>query len=383
MTTSSLQPILEKAVAGQRVSREEGVRLYEEADGVALGEAADRIRRRLHPNNLGTFVVDRNINYTNACVADCSFCAFYRPPGHPESYLLPTPEILRRVGELVGLGGTQVLFQGGLDPSIPFSYYEELCRTVKAHYPQAHLHSFSAPEIDTMAQVTGLNYREVFERLKAAGLDSMPGGGAEILVERVRQAVSPKKLSAAGWFAVHRAAHEAGLKTTATMTYGMVETPAERVEHLIALRDLQDATGVFRAFIPWSFQRGHTVLDTPPAGGMEYLRIIALSRILLDNVPNVQAGWVTEGPKLAQLALSFGANDFGGILIDEVVVGATGVVYRVDREEALRLIRGAGRVPAQRNTQYEILKIFPSSEGEIASSALNLSQATPTRVSSQ
>ena len=202
-----------------------------------------------------------------------------------------------------------------------------------------------------------MSYAQIFERLKAAGLDSMPGGGAEILVERVRQAVSPKKLSTAGWFAVHEAAHKAGLKTTCTMTYGLGETDAERVEHLIKLRDLQDKTQGFRAFIPWSFQRGHTVLDIPPTGGMEYLRIIALARLVLDNIPHIQAGWVTEGPKLAQLALSFGADDFGGILVDEVVVGATGMIYRVDKEEAVRLIRGAGRTPAQRNTKYEILHV--------------------------
>ena len=354
MTTETL---LQEAVAGRRLSAEESLRLYEEAGLVDLGRAADEVRRRLCPENLGTFVVDRNINYTNACVADCSFCAFYRKPGHPESYRLPVAEILRRVGELVEIGGTQVLLQGGLDPAIPFSYYEAICRAVKARYPQIHLHSFSAPEIDTMAQVSGKSYRQVFEALQSAGLDSMPGGGAEILVERVRRAVSPKKLSAAGWFEIHRTAHEAGLRTTCTMTYGMGETPAERVEHLIRLRELQDETGGFRAFIPWSFQRGHTVLDIPPAGGMEYLRTIALSRLVLDNVPNIQAGWVTEGPKLAQLALSFGANDFGGILVDEVVVGATGMVYRVDKEEAVRLIRGAGRTPAQRNTKYEILDV--------------------------
>lgn len=340
-----------------RITAAEALRLTEREDLVTLGRAADETRRRLHPENLGTFVVDRNINYTNACVADCSFCAFYRRPGHPESYRLPVEEILRRVGELVELGGTQVLLQGGLDPSLSFSYYEEVCRAIKARFPKIHLHSFSAPEIDTMAQVTGMSYREVFEKLKAAGLDSMPGGGAEILIERVRQAVSPKKLSAAGWFKIHRTAHEAGLKTTCTMTYGMGETAAERVEHLIKLRDLQDETGGFRAFIPWSFQRGHTVLDLPPAGGMEYLRIIALARLVLDNIPHIQAGWVTEGPKLAQLALSFGADDFGGILVDEVVVGATGMIYRVDKEEAVRLIRGAGRTPAQRNTKYEILHV--------------------------
>ncbi len=363
MSEFSVEGILRKAVDGGRLTAEEALQLHEDADLVSLGKAADQIRRRRHPENLGTFVVDRNINYTNACVADCSFCAFYRPPGHPEAYRLPMEELLRRVGELTAMGGTQVLLQGGLDPSLPLSYYEQMCRTIKAHYPQIHLHSFSAPEIDTMAQVSGKSYRGVFEALMAAGLDSMPGGGAEILVERVRQAVSPKKLSAAGWFAIHRAAHEAGLKTTCTMTYGMVETPAERVEHLVRLRDLQDETGGFRAFIPWSFQRGHTVLDTPPAGGMEYLRMIALARLVLDNVPNIQAGWVTEGPKLAQLALSFGANDFGGILVDEVVVGATGMIYRVDKEEALRLIRGAGRIPAQRNTKYEILHIYDEHDG--------------------
>ncbi len=356
--SGSIEAILSKTISGGRLSAEEALAVYEQAGLAALGKAADTIRRRLHPDNLGTFVVDRNINYTNACVADCSFCAFYRPPGHPEVYRLPVDELLRRVGELVEIDGTQVLLQGGLDPSLPLSFYEEMCRAIKARYPKIHLHSFSAPEIDTIARASGKSYREVFEALKAAGLDSMPGGGAEILIERVRQAVSPKKLSAAGWFAVHRAAHDAGLKTTCTMTYGMVETPAERVEHLVALRDLQDRTGGFRAFIPWSFQRGHTVLNTPPAGGMEYLRIIALSRLVLDNVANVQAGWVTEGPKLAQLALSFGANDFGGILVDEVVVGATGMIYRVNKDEAVRLIRGAGRTPAQRNTKYEILHVY-------------------------
>jgi len=361
----SVDLMLEKAVEGRRLSFEEALRIYEWADPLALGAAADRVRRRLHPNRLGTFVVDRNINYTNACVADCSFCAFYRKPGHPEAYLLPIEELLRRVGELVAIGGTQVLLQGGLDPSIPFSYYEELCRAIKKQYPQVHLHSFSAPEIDLMAQVSGKSYHEVFLALKSAGLDSMPGGGAEILVESVRQRVSPKKLSAAGWFAVHRAAHEVGLKTTCTMTYGLGETLADRVEHLIRLRELQDETGGFRAFIPWSFQRGHTVLDLSPSGGMEYLKIVALARLVLDNIPNIQAGWVTEGPKLAQLALQFGANDFGGILMDEVVVGATGVVHRVDREEAIRLIRGAGRIPAQRNTQYEILRIYDKDDGAI------------------
>lgn len=360
MTIASL---LDKAAQGGRISAEEALRLHEEADLVLLGKAADTVRRRMHPQNLGTFVVDRNINYTNACIADCSFCAFYRKPGHPESYSLPIPEILRRVGELVDIGGTQVLLQGGLDPAIPFDYYLEVCRAVKAKHPNIHLHSFSAPEVDMMAKVSGKNFKEVFAALREAGLDSMPGGGAEILIERVRQAVSPKKLSAAGWFEIHQAAHESGFKTTCTMTYGMGETAAERVEHLVRLRELQDKTGGFRAFIPWSFQRGHTVLDIPPTGGMEYLRIIAVARLVLDNVPNVQAGWVTEGPKLAQLALSFGANDFGGILVDEVVVGATGMVYRVDKDEAVRLIRGAGRTPAQRNTKYEILRVFDHRSG--------------------
>lgn len=362
----TVQHLLEEAVSGRRLSQEEALFLYEKADLVALGRAADGIRRRLHPENLGTFVVDRNINYTNACVADCSFCAFYRPPGHPEAYLLPMEEILRRVGELVEMGGTQVLLQGGLDPTLPLSFYENLCRTIKRHYPDVHVHSFSAPEIDTMAKASGKGYREIFEALKTAGLDSMPGGGAEILVERVRQAVSPKKLSAAGWFEIHRAAHQTGFKTTCTMTYGLGETAAERIEHLVKLRALQDEMRGFRAFIPWSFQRGHTVLNIPPSGGMEYLRVVAIARLVLDNIQNIQAGWVTEGPKLCQLALSFGANDFGGILIDEVVVGATGMIYRVDFDEARRLIRGAGRIPAQRNTTYEILKVFDGTQPDLS-----------------
>lgn len=361
MTARSIEQILEGALEGQRVTLEEGIRLHDEADLVALGRVANQIRLHLHPENLGTFIVDRNINYTNACVADCSFCAFYRPPGHPETYRLPLDEILRRVGELISIGGTQVLLQGGLDPTLALSFYEEMCRTIKQHYPQVHLHSFSAPEIDTIAQVSGLSHEGVLTRLRAAGLDSLPGGGAEILSDRVRNEVSPKKTTAAQWFSVHRAAHKIGMKSTATMTYGMVETTAERIQHLIDLRGLQDEAGGFRAFIPWSFQRGHTALKTPPTGGMEYLRIVAVARIMLDNIPNLQAGWVTEGPKLCQLALQFGANDFGGILVDEVVVGATGMIYRVDQEEALRLIRGAGRVPAQRNTRYEILRTFPTS----------------------
>lgn len=371
--------ILEKAIAGERLSLEEGIVLHDEAPLMALGRTADERRRRLHPENLGTFVVDRNINYTNACVADCSFCAFYRPPGHPEVYRLPLAEILRRVGELVAIGGTQVLLQGGLDPTEPLSFYEEICRAIKEHYPEVTLHSFSAPEIDTIASVSGLSYEQVLTRLRAAGLDSLPGGGAEILSDRVRQEVSPKKTTTAQWFAVHRAAHQIGMKSTATMTYGMTETTAERIEHLVRLRELQDETHGFRAFIPWSFQRGHTVLKIPPAGGMEYLKIVATARIMLDNIPSIQAGWVTEGPKLCQLALSFGANDFGGILVDEVVVGATGMIYRVDKEEALRLIRGAGRIPAQRNTRYEILKVYPASSQGTQNDAVCHLPADPVR----
>lgn len=354
---AALEAILERGARGERLSRQEGIRLIREAPLTALGRAADERRRRLHPEGLGTFVVDRNINYANACVADCSFCAFYRPPGHPEAYRLPIQEILRRVGELVALGGTQVLLQGGLDPELPLAFYTEMCRAVKERYPRVDLHSFSAPEIDTIAAREGLSYEAVLEALRKAGLASLPGGGAEMLPERVRGAVSPKKMKADKWLAVHRAAHRVGLKSTATMTYGLGETLEERVEHLLLIRALQDETGGFRAFIPWSFQRGRTVLDLPPTGGMEYLQVVAISRLLLDNVPHLQAGWVTEGPKLCQIALAFGADDFGGILIDEVVVGATGMVYRVDVPEAVRLIRGAGRVPAQRNTRYEILKI--------------------------
>jgi len=366
VTQFQVRALLDGAAAGRRLSAEEALFLYEQGTLLELGQAADRIRRQRWPGNVATFVVDRNINYANACEADCSFCAFYRKPGHPEAYRLPIEEGVRRVGELIEQGGTQVLFQGGLDTTIPFSYYEELCRAVKAAHPGAHLHSFSAPEIETMSKATGMGYEEILIRLRAAGLDSVPGGGAEILVDRVRDAVSPKKTTAQTWIAVHRAIHAVGMRSTATMTYGLGETAAERIEHLIKIRQLQDERGGFTAFIPWSFQRGHTVLTLPPPGGMEYLRVIAISRLVLDNVPSIQAGWVTEGPKLAQVALSFGANDFGGILIDEVVVGATGVVYRVDRAEALRLIRGAGRLPAQRNTKYEILKVYEQADDNAA-----------------
>ena len=361
-----MNSLLEKAAQGERISFDEAVLLWEDASLHELGQAADKRRRALFPENLGTFVVDRNINYANACVADCSFCAFYRKPGHPEAYCLPVDEVLRRVGELVAIGGTQVLLQGGLDPQLPYSYYLDLCRSIKQAYPQVDVHSFSAPEIDLMAQITGKSHREVLIELKAAGLDSMPGAGGEILVDRVRREVSPKKLDVKGWVEIHRIAHELGIKTTATMTYGMVETPPERIEHLIRVRELQDLHHGFRAFIPWSFQRGHTVLKTPPAGGKEYLKVIAISRLVLDNVPNIQAGWVTEGLKLAQLALSFGANDFGGILIDEVVVGATGMVYRVDVDEVVRLIREAGRIPVQRTTQYETIKVFDANAYQAA-----------------
>jgi len=352
----SIERILDRAACGERLSREEGILLHEEAPLIALGRAADERRRQLHPRNLGTFVVDRNINMTNVCVTGCTFCAFYRRPGHPEAYRLPTEEILRRVGELVDAGGTQVLLQGGLDPKLSLAYYEELCRAIKQHYPAVTLHSFSAPEIGMMVEAEGLSAEAVLIRLREAGLDSLPGGGAEILSDPLKQVVSPKKMKSADWLAVHRAAHAVGMKSTATMTFGLEEAAGERIDHFIRLRQLQDETKGFTAFIPWSFQRGHTALSIAPAGGMEYLKIVALARLLLDNIANLQAGWVTEGPKLCQVALCFGANDFGGILIDEVVVGATGMVYRVDREEAIRIIRAAGRIPAQRNTQYEILK---------------------------
>ena len=360
----TVQDILEKAFQGERISLDEGACLYEEADLFELGIVADELNLRKNPESKtrATFVVDRNINYTNYCYTLCKFCAFYRRPGDTkEGYLRTHEEIFQKIEELVAIGGTQVLMQGGHNPDLGIEYYEELTRAVKEKFPQAHIHSFSASEVIHISKISKLSIREVLTRLKNAGLNSLPGGGAEILVDRVRMEVSPLKTKVADYFEVHRTAHELGLRSTSTMVYGLGETIEERMVHFDHYRRLQDETRGFRAFIPWSFESESTEMSMPRRTGSEYLRMVALSRIMLDNIQHLQAGWVTEGPKLSQLALQYGADDFGGILMEENVVSATKsarLYSGVTKEEAIRLISETGKVPTQRNTNYEIVKVY-------------------------
>lgn len=358
----TINEILEKALKGGRVTIEEGGRLYYEADLFDLGAVANELAIQKNPNakTQATFVVDRNINYTNHCYTLCKFCAFYRLPGdEKEGYLRTHQEIFDKIDELLAIGGTQVLLQGGHNPKLGIEYYEDLVNTVHTRYPQVHVHSFSASEIVHIAKVSKLTYKEVLSRLMKVGLNSLPGGGAEILVDRVRNIVSPLKTKVADYFDVHQAAHELGLISTATMVYGLGETIEERMLHLDNYRKLQDKTGGFRAFIPWSFESESTEMTFPRRTGAEYLKMIAICRIMLDNIRHLQAGWVTEGPKLSQVALTFGADDFGGILMEENVVSATNsdkLYSGVTKEEAIRLIRESGKTPVQRNTNYEVVK---------------------------
>lgn len=352
--------ILARAGAGERLGGEEGVRLLREAPLLELGRAADEVRRRLHPDNRVTFVVDRNINYSNICAMGCRFCAFHRLPGDPEGYVLSREEIFEKIREAVELGATQILMQGGINPDLDLAWFEELLSAIRERFP-VHIHSLSPPEVAWLARREKLPVRTVLERLRRAGLASVPGGGAEILDDRVRREISPRKLDTAGWLAVMREAHLLGMRTSATMMFGTVETDEELVGHLLRLRELQDETGGFTAFIPWSFQPGNTDLGGEEASGQRYLRVLAVSRLLLDNIPNLQVSWVTQGVAMAQVALYFGANDFGGTMLEENVVRAAGVDYRIPREEILRAIRETGRVPAQRDTLYRILEEYGAS----------------------
>lgn len=321
------------------------------ADLLTLGQAAQEVRWRLHPEPAVTYVVDRNINYTNVCVSGCRFCAFYRSADSPEAYVLEREALGRKIEETLALGGTQILLQGGMHPDLPFSFYEDLLRWIKDRYP-IHIHGFSPPEIIHLTRISRLDLETVLRRLREAGLDTIPGGGAEILVDRVREQVSPKKGSSAEWLRVMETAHRLGMRTTATMMFGHLDTPEDRIRHLLAIRDLQDRTGGFTAFIPWSFQSGNTDLPLLPVGGTEYLRLLALSRLVLDNVPNLQSSWVTQGPKVGQVALFFGANDLGSTMIEENVVAAAGISFRLSLEEMERLITDAGFFPRQRDTYY-------------------------------
>jgi cyclic dehypoxanthinyl futalosine synthase len=347
-----------KIADGVPLNRAEALALLTQEDLLKVGTLADGIRKVLHPEKTVTFVVDRNVNYTNVCESKCRFCAFYRDHGASDAYLLSGEEIFGKIAELVAAGGTQLLMQGGLHPELRIEWFEELFREIRSRFPEVQNHSLSPAEITHIARISCLTMPEALRRLHSAGLNSVPGGGAEILVDSVRQEISPNKIGWQGWGAVMLEAAKLGMPTTATMMFGSTETPEEIVEHLFRVRELQAAGGSFTAFIPWTYQPGNTELGGTTATGVEYLKVLALSRIVLDNIPNIQASWVTQGARLAQVALFFGANDLGGTMLEENVVAAAGCSFRMNREEMIDLIRGAGFTPAQRNTTYEILQRF-------------------------
>jgi cyclic dehypoxanthinyl futalosine synthase len=351
----NIEKILQSAAEGDRVSSDEAVLLFEEADLLELASCADQIRTRRHPDNVISYIIDRNINYTNVCKEFCTFCAFYRVKGDPEAYVLPDHVIHKKIEETLALGGTGILMQGGVHPDLKIDYYERLLAGIKERF-RIHCHCFSPPEILNIARVSKISVSDVFVRLKASGLDSMPGGGGEILDDEIRTEISPLKCKTDEWLMVHREAHQLGLRTTGTMMVGVGETIHHRVRHLERLRDLQDETGGFTAFIPWTFQPENTELaqrNLPEVTSAEYLRLLALSRIYLDNIPNVQVSWLTIGLKVGQVGLRFGANDMGSIMIEENVISAAGARNRANDAELRRVIQDAGFVPRQRTTLYE------------------------------
>jgi cyclic dehypoxanthinyl futalosine synthase len=336
------------------ITREQALDFFRSDDLPGMGMEADAVRRRLHPEGIVSYIIDRNINYTNFCTEYCSFCAFYRPMGHKEGYILPFETIFGKIQETIDLGGTGILMQGGLHPDLKIEWYEDLLRAIKSRF-NIWCHCFSAPEITNIAEVSGLSLRDTIARLRDAGLDSIPGGGAEILDDGVRHRISRLKCTSAEWIEVHRTAHELGMRTTATMMYGTGETIEQRLNHLETVRQIQEDTGGFTAFIPWFFQRANTSLGRfvkEEATAVEYLKMLALSRVYLDNILNVQASWVTPGLKVCQLGLRFGGNDVGSIMIEENVVSAAGTHHRATEEQLRRLIRDAGFVPKQRDTLY-------------------------------
>jgi cyclic dehypoxanthinyl futalosine synthase len=359
----SVAEILESALDGARTSDDDALALLESRDLVAVGKAADELRRRKTDPGRATFTVDRNLNYTNICYTDCDFCAFYRRPGDTrEGYLLPKPVIFKKIEETLALGGTGLLMQGGHHPDLGIDYYEDLFSSIKARY-RIHLHALSPSEIQHVARRSRLTIWETLARLRDAGLDSVPGGGAEILVDRVRDVISPKKTTSAEWLDVMRHAHRLGMSTTATMMYGHVETLADRVEHMRKIRELQDETHGFRAFISWTFQSdGNRLADRVPRDAMptsfDYLLTQAVSRIYLDNVDHIQSSWVTQGLKIGQVALGFGADDMGSVMIEENVVSAAGTTHRTSTEELVHLIRQLGKIPVQRDTLYREVRVF-------------------------
>ena len=353
--------IVGKVLNGERISEEEALELLKHFDLLTLGQLANFVRNKKHPGKEVSFVIDRNINYTNVCICKCRFCAFYRNKEDKDAYIISKEELKKKIQETVDLGGTAILLQGGLHPDLGIEFYEDLLRFIKFEFPNIHVHGFSAPEILHISRVSRISIEETIKRLKEAGLGSIPGGGAEILVDRVREKIAPNKAKTKEWLEVHKVAHEIGLRTTATMMFGSLDTDEDIVEHLKVIRELQDETGGFTAFIPWSFQPDYTELSREvkeKSSGERYLRVLAVSRIYLDNIDNIQASWVTQGGKMAQVSLKFGANDFGSIMIEENVVAATGVRYRLPLSEIVRLIKDAGFTPVQRDTLYNKLTYF-------------------------
>ncbi|MBI4882062.1 MAG: dehypoxanthine futalosine cyclase [Planctomycetes bacterium] len=356
MAERQLAAISDRVLAGEPLSAQDGLLLHERADLATLGLLADQVRRRLHPERVVTYIVDRNINPTNVCITGCSFCAFQRRPLSPEAYVLPREEIYRKIDELVAAGGVLVLLQGGHHPHLRSDWFCELFADLKERYPRVHLHALSPPEIHHLARLERCPPAEIIARLKEAGLDSIPGGGAEILVDRVRRIISPRKATTDEWLEVSRQAHLQGVRTTATMMFGHVEQPAERVEHLVRLRQLQEETGGFTAFACWNFQNEQGVkLQAPKTSPAVYFRVLALSRLLLHNIPNIQASYVTQGADGAQMSLHFGANDFGGGMMEENVVSAAGTRELLRLEEIERQIEAAGFAPRRRDFYYNLI----------------------------
>ncbi len=350
-------------ITNRRITNEEALDLIKNAPLVELGELATKKKEQLHPKKVTSFVVDRNINYTNVCWVDCKFCAFYRHGRDEDSYVLKFDEIDQKIEELLEIGGTQILMQGGVHPKLKIEYYEELVEHIHTKFPQITLHSFSAIEISYIARVSKITKLEVLKRLQVKGLSSIPGAGAEILSDRVRDIIAPKKMDAEEWIEIHRLAHSIGMKTTATMMFGTVETDEEIIEHWEMIRKLQDETGGFRAFIMWSFQSDNTKLkeeipDLKPQSSNRYLRLLAVSRLYLDNFKNMQSSWVTQGSYIGQMALKFGANDLGSTMMEENVVAAAGASNCMNQDQMIELIRDVGENPAKRNTAYEILERF-------------------------
>ena len=356
MIEKEIQKILDSVTEGHRLKSADAIQLLESDSLASIGKAANAVTTKLHPEQYRTYNIDRNINYTNICSAVCDFCAFYRGPKDPEGYVLDRKILLKKIEETVAIGGDQILLQGGMHPTLPLEWYEELLRDIKLQYPEVNIHGFSPPEIFHLTKVTKLPLLEILERLAAAGLGSLPGGGGEILVDRVRAAMTRGKVMTDDWLNVHRKWHSLGGRSTATMMFGHIETLAERIEHLDRLRELQDETGGFTAFICWSFQPDNTEMShIPPSGAFEYLKTQAVARLYLDNIPNIQSSWVTQGRDIGQLALLFGANDMGSLMLEENVVSAAGTVHHLTLEQMRSAISELGWEPRRRNVFYELV----------------------------